>query len=861
MEDSEFGNFLSLDNFRLAWQRITRSERLEVKDRLALKVYAADLDRHLEILIAQIRQGAYNPEPAGRIYKPKKARTLRPFPFLSMQDRLVYQAFGNVIGAQAYDKLSEYADRRIFAHVLQEPGSNFQLKPGKSCRGIPGQYEKFRTRILEEKGNNRWNVKTDIAAFYPSIDHELLLQTLRDHGWLTHPDLLDILEQCLAAWASHVPHLRLSRGVPIGYETSDVLATLFLLDVDEAMVEHGIMLRYVDDMYLFAPDRARVTHALIELDRLIQSRGLILQTSKTEFEEFSNTGEDEEQRIELELQKRLSMISVDLDGNPEDNERAQNNLRKMFYEFWTSGQKQEILQKYEAKIAFILYRLKIKDERIKQAALYLLDELPDRSIHITQYLSMFAGDRDVIDKLLTIVEDDLAYEEIRANCLRALKAVWVDITRIRDIARRWVSSEDSWYLRLIGADLLQNSGGDFNLLRRCAREEADVNVRALALAACFSLSTTNREQADIIRQALADKSDYIKALGAYLWRRESELDWASVNPRGVPQELLPLISFTDDTQPAIMQEASKFRTAVKSLFRFEIHPELPLEKIFEDVAAVAQALLDANDAKQTNPNGLVEALTNFGRALLVAALKTQDIQNLTGLSLQELVNIADEEIVDERIGQLLVYSGRLPNPIADRASVLSGSGRQAMKISKAGPLIRDVSVFSARIFLNFHQEYRVPIPKDLRQLAQVEERSLVFISHAREDDTFAMELRQVLNSNSIDTWLDVDDIAEGAKWDDEVQEGLNKSWAMVVIVSPDSMDSNEVKNEINYAESKRFPIIPLLYRNCDSSDVFNNLYRIARNNWIEVKADQEQAMRQCADALREEQNRQDQTGV
>jgi hypothetical protein len=167
-----------------------------------------------------------------------------------------------------------------------------------------------------------------------------------------------------------------------------------------------------------------------------------------------------------------------------------------------------------------------------------------------------------------------------------------------------------------------------------------------------------------------------------------------------------------------------------------------------------------------------------------------------------------------------------------------------------------VSVFVARIFLDFHQKYLLSVPKNLKQRAHIGERTLVFISHAREDDAFARELCQVLESSSIDTWLDVVDIAEGAKWDDQAQNGLNKSWAMVVIVSPASMDSNEVKNEINYAESMHFPIIPLLYRDCDGSDVYERLYRIARNNWIEVKEDQAQVMQRCADALREKRNSQ-----
>lgn len=383
---SEFARFLSPNNLHLAWRRIRNSDRLEVKDRLALKVFEARLDIQLDILATKLTNG-FTPSEAPRLYTPKKSRTLRPFPFLDIQDRLVYQAIGNIVIENTYSDILEFADRNVFASIPQNPNSDFVLRSSKSIGGRAGQYEKFRDAIMnmrrefQDQEGEAWIVKTDVAAFYPSIDHDVLKQILIDRSWLSDEQLVSLLMKCLEVW-SRDSHLHFKRGLPIGYETSDVLATLFLLDVDAEMLRHCMMLRYVDDMYLFSTTRSQATRALIELDRLMQQRALILQTAKTDFEELSNSEAEDEHRFELELQERLSLVSVDLDGPPEVVERAQQNLYQLFMQLWHSNP--STIDAHEARFAFILYRLTILDEQLRDIALSLLDRFPSRSIHIAK---------------------------------------------------------------------------------------------------------------------------------------------------------------------------------------------------------------------------------------------------------------------------------------------------------------------------------------------------------------------------------------------------------------------------------------------------------------------------------------------
>jgi retron-type reverse transcriptase len=94
-------DFLSMDNFHLAWERVLRSLHAENKDRIAFRVFASGIDINLEQLRQEIEAGTYAPSPASKVYLPKVARTLRTIPVLTVRDRVVYQALGNLIQREA----------------------------------------------------------------------------------------------------------------------------------------------------------------------------------------------------------------------------------------------------------------------------------------------------------------------------------------------------------------------------------------------------------------------------------------------------------------------------------------------------------------------------------------------------------------------------------------------------------------------------------------------------------------------------------------------------------------------------------------------------------------------------------------
>ena len=81
----------------------------------------------------------------------------------------------------------------------------------------------------------------------------------------------------------------------------------------------------------------------------------------------------------------------------------------------------------------------------------------------------------------------------------------------------------------------------------------------------------------------------------------------------------------------------------------------------------------------------------------------------------------------------------------------------------------------------------------------------VFISHAQADEKIARELRAQLAEAGVKVWLADEEVLLGENLSLEVGKALERSEAMVVLLSPAAIESKNVCSEIAYAfASPRF---------------------------------------------------------
>jgi len=90
-----------------------------------------------------------------------------------------------------------------------------------------------------------------------------------------------------------------------------------------------------------------------------------------------------------------------------------------------------------------------------------------------------------------------------------------------------------------------------------------------------------------------------------------------------------------------------------------------------------------------------------------------------------------------------------------------------------------------------------------------------FISYSRVNKEFASKLAKGLRAESYPVWFDLFDIPTGSRWDDEVERALRECAIFMIILTPASIASENVKDEIGYAIDHGKRILPVLLENCD----------------------------------------------
>ena len=211
--------------------------------------------RFLEGLKRHMNGGTYDPSPAYLIATPKTDVATRPAALLSLDDRVVLAALVNAIGA------------RIDGYLL---GSGLVFWP----RGmpVPKRWPDFERSVLSPR--SAYVVRGDVTGFYEFVDHDRLADAIISATG--HSGIASALNHFL----QRVMNSR--RGLPQGLLSSDALATLYLADLDFAMIREGFdYFRHGDDVRIGVEKYSDGRRAIEVLEAELRSLGLTLNGSKT----------------------------------------------------------------------------------------------------------------------------------------------------------------------------------------------------------------------------------------------------------------------------------------------------------------------------------------------------------------------------------------------------------------------------------------------------------------------------------------------------------------------------------------------------------------------------------------------------
>ena len=102
------------------------------------------------------------------------------------------------------------------------------------------------------------------------------------------------------------------------------------------------------------------------------------------------------------------------------------------------------------------------------------------------------------------------------------------------------------------------------------------------------------------------------------------------------------------------------------------------------------------------------------------------------------------------------------------------------------------------------------------------ERRKIFISYAREDETFALDLYEFLTARGYEAWIDQKSIRGGMSWAEQVNRGIDGSDVFVIVCSPNSVSrtrtSENVMRELTLATDCRKPLVPVFRETTELSN-------------------------------------------
>jgi len=172
--------------------------------------------QRIESLIESLKTEAYQPKPARRVYISKKNGKERPLGIPSFEDKLVQEIVRIVLEA-IYEGHFEY--------------TSHGFRPHRSCHTAL-------TQIQEKFTGVKWFIEGDIKGFFDNIDHDILMNALRER--INDERFLCLIRKFLKAgyvekWRFHNTY----SGTPQGGIISPILANIYLDRFDKYVKEYA----------------------------------------------------------------------------------------------------------------------------------------------------------------------------------------------------------------------------------------------------------------------------------------------------------------------------------------------------------------------------------------------------------------------------------------------------------------------------------------------------------------------------------------------------------------------------------------------------------------------------------------------
>ena len=239
---SLYNRMLNRSNLVKAFAKVKSSNGAAGVDGQSTKDFAESLTTSIDLILTELREKSYRPQPVRRVEIPKPAGGIRLLGIPAVRDRVVQQALLDIL-------------QPIF-----DPGfhpSSYGYRPGRNCHHAITKAVMF---IREYQ--RKWVVDMDLSKCFDTLDHGLIISSFGKR--IKDGSILALLEKFLKSGVMVGDEWQASEvGSPQGGVISPLIANVYLDSFDQFMKGRGHrIIRYADDILILCQSKKAATNAL-----------------------------------------------------------------------------------------------------------------------------------------------------------------------------------------------------------------------------------------------------------------------------------------------------------------------------------------------------------------------------------------------------------------------------------------------------------------------------------------------------------------------------------------------------------------------------------------------------------------------
>ena len=249
----------SKENLNRAYKKVVANKGASGVDGITVEELGDYIRENKDAIITSIRNRTYIPKPVRRVYIPKDNGKKRPLGIPTALDRTIQQAIAQPISDIYENVFSEYS---------------YGFRPGRSC------HDAIRQALEYLNAGYEWVVDIDIEQFFDKVNHDKLIQILREQ--VNDSTTLNLIRKYLKAGVMENGLEKATiTGVPQGGPLSVVCSNVYLDKLDKELEQRGLCFtRYADDVLIFTRSEMAANRVMKSVSSWLE-RKLFLKVNAT----------------------------------------------------------------------------------------------------------------------------------------------------------------------------------------------------------------------------------------------------------------------------------------------------------------------------------------------------------------------------------------------------------------------------------------------------------------------------------------------------------------------------------------------------------------------------------------------------